>query len=125
MSDHNEDFEIPFGDCAQVHENEEPRNSAKERTHGAISSGPTWNASGGHKFFNLASGKLIRRFSWTPIPITQEVIDKVASCGKKENVQSGVVIGNSHDDIDFCEFECDDIEGVHGHDIQQNLCPQN
>ena len=57
--DHNEDFEIPFGDHAQVHENEEPRNGAKEQTQGAISLGPTWNASGGHKFFNLASGKLI------------------------------------------------------------------
>ena len=38
-------------------------------------------------------------------------------------MQSGVVIGNSHDEINVCEFEHDDIEGVHGHDVQQNHFP--
>ena len=40
-------FRLPFGDYAQVHQNEEPHNSAKERTLGAISLGPIDNAQGG------------------------------------------------------------------------------
>ena len=37
-------FKIPFGDYAQVHEYEQPHNSMKEQTLGAISLGPINNA---------------------------------------------------------------------------------
>ena len=44
---HKMHFKLPFGDHAQAHEHEEPRNSVKERTLGAISSGPIDNDQGG------------------------------------------------------------------------------
>ena len=44
---------------------------------------------------------------------------------KKENMQSGVVIWNLHNEIDSCNFDYKDIEGVYGYNIQQNLLPQN
>ena len=55
----------------------------------------------------------------------QEVIDRVIEFGKKENMQSRVVIQNLHNEIDACNFDYKDIEGVYGYNIQQNLLPQN
>ena len=47
MLDCETHFKLPFGDYAQVHQHEEPCNSDKERTLGAISLGPIDNAQGG------------------------------------------------------------------------------
>jgi hypothetical protein len=52
-------FKLPIGDYAQVHQEEELRNSMAERTLGAICLGPIDNAQGGYKFFSLATGKMI------------------------------------------------------------------
>ena len=76
-------FKLPLGDYVQVHEEEQPRNSMAERTLGAICLGPIDNAQGGYKFMSLRSGKLIRRYAWTEVPMTQEVIDRVIFFGKK------------------------------------------
>ena len=99
--DYKKHFKIPFGDYAQVHEFEQPRNSMKERTLGAICLGPLDNPNGGYKFFNLKTGKLIRRYAWDRIPIIQEVIDKVIAYGQAENMPSGCIIHNINEDIDF------------------------
>ena len=56
---HNEHFEIPHCDCAQVHKHEEPHNSMKERMSGAILLGPIDNLQGGHKFMSPCIGELI------------------------------------------------------------------
>jgi hypothetical protein len=55
--------------------------------------------------------------------MTQEVIDRVLALGRKENVPSGVIIRNLHGDVEVNDFETDDIEGVYGYDLQQNLYP--
>ena len=54
---------MPFGDYAQTHEEDTPRNSMKPRTIGAICLGPMENLQGGYKFMSLESGKLIERRS--------------------------------------------------------------
>ena len=120
---YNIHFKLPFGDYAQVHENEEPRNSNKERTLGAISLGPIDNAQGGWKFMSLRTGHLLKRYSWDAIPMTQEVIDRVLSFGEAENVPEGIIIRNLAGNVDHNEFEYDDIEGVYDYDLQQNLNP--
>ena len=116
-------FKLPLGDYAQVHENEEPRNSMKERTLGAICLGPLDNAQGGYKFMSLRTGALIKRYSWTAIPMTQEVIDRVIYLGEKSKVPQGVIIRNGRGHLDHHEFEYDDIEGVYDYDLQKNLYP--
>src|SRR5210317_285425 len=90
---------------------------------GVICLCPIGNAQGRYKFMSLATRKMIRRFAWTPIPMTQEVIDRVLHLGKKENVPSGVIICNLHGNVEVNDFETDDIEGVYGYDIQQILYP--
>ena len=75
--DCNVHFELPFGDCAQVHQNEEPQNSNKEQTLGAVSLGPLDNAQGGWKFVSLKTGHFMKRHSITATPMTQEVTDRV------------------------------------------------
>ena len=68
-------FKLPIGDYAQVHQQEEPHNSMAEQMLGAICLGLINNAQGSYKFMSLATGKMIKRFTWTPIPMTQEVIN--------------------------------------------------
>ena len=116
-------FKMPIGDYAQVHEEEQPRNSMAERTLGAICLGPIDNVQGGYKFMSLRTGKMIKRYAWTPIPMTQEVIDRVLSFGEQENVPEGVIIRDIQGNVEVNEFEYDDIEGVYGYDLQQNLYP--
>ena len=87
--DYKMHFCLPFGDCAQVHQNEEPCNSTKERTLGAISLGPIDNAQGGWKFMSLETGYLIKWHLWNAVPMTQEVVNKVIEWGKQENFPDG------------------------------------
>ena len=42
--DHKMHFKLPFGDCAQVHQNKEPQNGNKECTLGAVSLRPIHSA---------------------------------------------------------------------------------
>ena len=119
--DYKHHCKLALGEYVQVHEEEKPRNSMAERTLGAICLGPINNEQGGYKFMSLRSGALIRGYAWTPIPMTQEVIDKVISYGEKENVPDDLIIRNGHGDIDFNNFEDDKIKGVYVYDIQNNL----
>jgi len=113
-------FKLPLGDYAQVHEHEEPRNSMAERTLGAICLGPLDNAQGGYKFMSLRTGALIKRYSWTAIPMTQEVIDRVIHLGEISKVPTGVTIRDGRGNIDHHDFEYDDIKGVYDYDLQKN-----
>ena len=69
---------------------------------------------------------VIRRYSWMPILMTQEVIDKVLYFGKKENVCEGVIIRNGRGYVEVNDVEYDDIEGVNAPDMQKNckICTQ-
>ena len=51
------------GKYCQVHENEEPRNSDKARTQGAICIGLCGNLQGGFKFISLQTGQNITRYN--------------------------------------------------------------
>ena len=74
---------------------------------------------------SLRSGKLIKRYSWDDIPMTQEVIDRVLEFGEKENAPEGVIIHDGRGNVEHNDFEYDDIEGVYGYDLQRNLYPSN
>ena len=60
---------------AQVHENDQPRNSMEERILGTICLGLIENVQGGYKFMSLHTGKMIQQYVFTLIPMPQEVID--------------------------------------------------
>ena len=69
---------IELGAYAQVFEDNDPSNTSKARSLGAIALSPTGNAAGDYYFLSLASGKLITRHQWTELPITETAIARIA-----------------------------------------------
>jgi hypothetical protein len=66
-----------FGQYCQIHEEDQPRNSMKARTQGAISLGPSGNVQGGHKFYTLANGTVVTRRAWTELPTPKSAIERI------------------------------------------------
>ena len=67
--------QIEFGAYAQVHEDHD--NTMATRTTGAIALRPTGNAQGGYYFMSLTTGRRLNRYQWTPLPMPQDVINRV------------------------------------------------
>jgi hypothetical protein len=72
---------LQFGSYVQAHQEPGPTNTQAARTVVAICIGPTSNIQGSYKFLNLRTGKRITRRRWTPLPMPQEVIDRVNQLG--------------------------------------------
>ena len=76
-----------------MHEEQSPRNSIEEpRTIGAISLGPMMNRQGGYYFMSLKTGRLLRRRSFTRVPMPEEVKQIVLNMGKNENAQEELTV---------------------------------
>jgi hypothetical protein len=73
--DYNTQIQAEFGEYVQVHE--EHDNTMHTRTTGAIATKPTGITQGGHWFYSLATGRMIDRHRWTPLPMPSDVIEKV------------------------------------------------
>jgi len=59
----------------QTHEAHD--NSLAPRTIGALVLHPTGNEHGGQYFYSLSTGHHINRYSWTTLPMLEEVIGRV------------------------------------------------
>ena len=68
---------LGFGQYCQIHEEDQPRNSMRARTQGAISLGPSGNVQGGHKFYTLTNGTVVTRRAWTELPTPKSVIERI------------------------------------------------
>ena len=82
--DYNKHVRAAYGDYVQVHE--EHNNSMVMRTSGAIATKPTGNAQGGFWFYSLTTGRMLDRTRWTPLPMPQDVIDRVAVLARRNPV---------------------------------------
>lgn len=71
------DMKIEFGAYAQVLEDNDPTNTMKARTTGAIALTPTGNAQGGYYFLSLVTGRKLSRQQWTKLPMPNGVIATV------------------------------------------------
>ena len=95
-------YNLPFGSYCQVHEETHPRNNMAARTLGAISLGSSGNMQGAQRFLSLKTGEVIVRYSWTEVPMPDEVIQRVNYFGRDQPEQltfadrHGVPIGD-HD----------------------------
>ena len=69
-------FKIEFGQYVQVHDHPNVTNNMKPRTTPAIVLGASKSENGWY-FMSLETGKKILRYRWTPLPISQSVIDRV------------------------------------------------
>jgi hypothetical protein len=76
--DANKHCRMPFGAYAQVHGEPLHRNDVKvSRTVGGISLSPTRNIQGTYKFMSQFTGRLIKAWPFTPLPMSDEVINMV------------------------------------------------
>jgi hypothetical protein len=75
---------VPFGAYCEVQVNLDITNTMEPRTGWATSLGPTGNMQGSYKFLSLTTGKKVTRRKFTQMPITDSVIRRINSLGKKE-----------------------------------------
>ena len=68
---------VEFVTNADTHEDAPPINTMAERSQGAIYLSTTTNFQGSCKFIILRTGKIITRNQFTPLPITQYVMNQV------------------------------------------------
>jgi hypothetical protein len=54
------------------------------RTHAAIALGPTGNLQGSVKFYCITTGRILKRRSFTPMPMPDHVIQRVNAIGTRE-----------------------------------------
>jgi hypothetical protein len=67
------DTKIEFGTYTQVFESNDPTNTTKARTTGAIALTPTGNAQGGYYFMSLTTGRKLSRQQWDELPMPNGV----------------------------------------------------
>jgi hypothetical protein len=77
-------MKIEFGAYAQVFEVNDPSNTNKARTTGAIALNPTGNVQGDHYFMSLTTGKRLSRAQWTELPMPDAVIAAVEQRAEAE-----------------------------------------
>ena len=88
-------FSLEFGTYVQIFDDNNPSNTMRARTLGAIALRPTGNANGDYYFLSLATGERVIRHSWTVIHMTETAIARVDAIAAHEGrplIQDGLVI---------------------------------
>ena len=103
--DFNKHCRAEFGSYAQVYQDTTPHNSTDlPRSVSAIVLGPTGNAQGSYKFYNLDSGRQFTANQFIVIPMPQEVVDRVHAIADAQNMPHDIIFtdvdGNIIDDSD-------------------------
>ena len=84
-------------------------NTQAERTVACINLGPTGNFQGTHKFFNLATGRVIKRRSFKELPMPDSVIERVNYWGLKDKQQANSLAFRNRNNDRF-DWD-DDVDG--------------
>jgi hypothetical protein len=71
------DLKLELGQYVQVFEDNDPSNTNKTRTTGAIALNPSDNAQGGYTFFSLVTGRKLSRQQWDELPMPNGVVARV------------------------------------------------
>ena len=72
------------GTYCEVHDEPVPTNTMTPRTHEAIALGPTGNLQGSVKFYCLNTGRVLKRRSFTAMPMPARFIRRVNAIGARE-----------------------------------------
>ena len=72
------------GTYCEVHDEPVPTNTMAWRSHEAIALGPTGNLQGSVKFYCINTGQVLKRRSFTPMPMPDRVIKQVNKIGERE-----------------------------------------
>ena len=103
-----------FGEYVQTHEQHD--NSMNPQTVGALALRPTGNAQGSFYFMSISTGWVLNRLCATPLPMPDEVVDRIHRLARQQKAHPGLLFGdrdmnsadeesvdsdNSEDDDDF------------------------
>jgi hypothetical protein len=75
------------------------------RTTGAIATTPTGNTQGGHWFYSLATGRMLGRFQWNPLPMPSDVIERIKVLAKAS--QAGMNFTNMRNELYYDNEDSD------------------
>ena len=75
---------VKLGTYCEVHDEPNPTNTMTPWTHKAIALGPTENLQGSVKFYCIHTGRVLKRCSFTPMPMPDHVIRQVNAIGKRK-----------------------------------------
>ena len=116
--DYNKHCKYEFGEYVQTHE--EHDNSMATRTIGALALRPNGNLQGGHLFLSLSTGRVIDRKNATPLPMPNEVIDRIHRMARQQKAQRELVFTDRNNipyiDEDDDEDSDDDDDSTYASD---------
>ena len=72
------------GTYCETHDEPVPTNTMTPRTHECIACGPMGNLQGSIKFYCLTTGRILKRRSFTAMPMPDRIIKRVNSIGSRE-----------------------------------------
>jgi hypothetical protein len=75
---------VPLETYCEVHNEPTPTNRMALRTHEAIALGSTGNLQGSVKIYFINMGRVLKRCSFTPMPMSDRVIRRVNPIGQRE-----------------------------------------
>ena len=110
--DYNRHCRFQFGEYVQTHEQHD--NSMNPRTVGALALHPTGNAQESFYFMSISTGRVLNRLHATPLPMPDEVVDRIHQLARQQRTNPGLLFGdrnmNSTDmeSIDSSESEDDE-----------------
>ena len=81
-----------FGQYVQTHE--EHNNSMSPCTVGALALRPIGNAQGSIYFMSLSTGRVLNRLRGTPLPMPDDVIDRVHRMARQQKTDPGLLFGD-------------------------------
>jgi hypothetical protein len=80
--DYKKHCRVQPGTYCEVHDEPVPTNTMEWRTHEAIALGPTGNLQGSVKFYCINTGRVLKRRSFTAMPMPDRVIKRVNAIGE-------------------------------------------
>ena len=90
--DYNRHCRYQFGEYTQTHEQHD--NSMNPRTVGALALRPTGNAQGSFYFMSISTGRVLNRLRATPLPMPDDVVDRIHRLARQQRGNPGLVFGD-------------------------------
>ena len=101
-----------FGEYVQTHEQHD--NSMDPRTVGALALHPTGNAQGSFYFMSISTGWVLNRLRTTPLPMPDEVVDRVHRMARQQKANPGLLFGDwnmNHADDESVDSDSSEDDG--------------
>ena len=113
--DYKRHCRFQFDEYAQTHE--EHNNSMNPRTVGTIALRPVGNGQGSFYFLNITTGRVLNWLHATPIPMPDDVIDKIHRMARQQKSNPGLIFADHN--LNPEEYDDDDDDDMY-HDNSES-----